>query len=338
MIRPGHATDPWQDFPDDPARPAGMTALQPLGPVAPLDEQIGTLPRKTVPDALRDVLWPPIKNDENTAVYAVIDAARASNLADLLERSGLAHRCLFKGQAEADWGHVAPWIVRLQPENEFTRFLFTRGRFAWHLWDLECGIFLRSDRTLDRLWQHCRKFTKIRDASGKWYFFRFWDPGTLLALARSGNSDLIRGLLRSDCLAEAVLIQDAEAYRLAATDPAPSMAGPRLSEAEWQVLADHARRHFLRQLRGECLEGGASRAHVETVIDDLLRHGFRSRAALRTMALWLSGPAGASVLTADWARAELQASAGLADAIRADRLRNLAEDMAENIVGVRDVG
>lgn len=293
----------------------------------PLDEQIGTLPRKSVPPALGPILWPAAEGDENTSVFAIVDAARIDNLPDLLERSGLAHRCLFKGKAEADWGHVAPWIVRLEPGNEFTRFLFTRGRFAWHLWDLECGIFLRSDKTLARLWQHCRKFTRIRDSAGKWYFFRFWDPGTLLALARSGNSDLIRGLLRSDCLAEAVLIHDAEAYRLRSVGPA--MAGPCLSAAEWQVLADHAQRHFLGRLRKECLaQGGLSEAEIDALFEALLRYGFRSRAALRDIALWLSGPAGASALTADWARTELQASAGLADAIRVDRLKNLARDMA----------
>lgn len=47
-----------------------------------------------------------------------------SNLPDLLERSGLEHRCLFNGSAYDDLRNVAPWIVRLEERSAFTRHLF----------------------------------------------------------------------------------------------------------------------------------------------------------------------------------------------------------------------
>ena len=100
-------------------------------------------------------------------IYAVLDAAKIANLPELLERSGLEHRCLFKNDAFDKLKDVAPRIVRLEEGNRFTRFFFTKSDATQHLWDAKPGIFIRSDASPEELSQHFRKFTRIRDEQGK---------------------------------------------------------------------------------------------------------------------------------------------------------------------------
>jgi|GEM_PF-2152351 len=154
--------------------------------IVPLDSQFGTWPRKTVPDDLYDFLFGMAENevgdnnndvadDKYLGTYAILDAAKIVNTTELLAVSGLEYRCLFKGDAYDDLKGVAPYIVALKEDNAFTRNLFTSAGAPWHLWPKEAGIYIRSAATLDDLWAHFRKFTKISDEQGKWYFLRFWD-------------------------------------------------------------------------------------------------------------------------------------------------------------------
>ena len=145
--------------------------------VEPLDAQLGVADLKTVPDALYEPLFGQ-PSDALLHTYAILDAAKVPNLPELLETSGLKHRCLFKGDAYDELKDVAPWVVRLEDGNAFTRNLFTRSDAPWHLWDAEPGIYLRSSGTLDDMWKHFRKFTKVQDEQGKWFYFRFWEART----------------------------------------------------------------------------------------------------------------------------------------------------------------
>lgn len=115
--------------------------------------------------------------------YAILDAAKIPGLPELLIASGLEHRCLFQGGAYEELKDVAPWIVRLEESNNLTRNLFTRSGAGWHLWDDEPGIYLRSRGTLDEMWGHFRKFTRVQDEQGKWFYFRFWEPILFQTLA-----------------------------------------------------------------------------------------------------------------------------------------------------------
>lgn len=102
-----------------------------------------------------------------------------TNLPELLERSGLEHRCLFKGDAYDELKNVAPWIVRLEEGSAFTRNLFTRSDASWHLWEREPGIYFRSRGALDEMWRHFRKFTRVQDKDQQWFYWRFWDVETV---------------------------------------------------------------------------------------------------------------------------------------------------------------
>ena len=156
--------------------------------VEPLDQQFGINPKKSVPDALHVALFGQSEPTEaeialaegHSAVpplqtYAVLDAAKAVNLPELLSASRLEHRCLFMGAAYDEMKNVAPWIVRLEDGNDFTRRLFTGPEGINGLWDKKPGIYMRSRATLDEMWRHLRKFTRVQDNGGNWHYFRFWE-------------------------------------------------------------------------------------------------------------------------------------------------------------------
>ena len=165
--------------------------------IEPLDGQVGVYPRKTVPDKLYEPLFgqpepteeeierydskenvPPMK------LYAILDAAKVKTpgLRMMLRTSGLDFACLFTGQDYETLKDSAPYIVELKEDNSFTRTLFTydpnfpEEHLSVHLWHKEPGIYIRSRASLIELGQHFTKFVRVRDESGKSFFFRFYDP------------------------------------------------------------------------------------------------------------------------------------------------------------------
>ena len=191
----GEFDDYWVQSPEAVEAPA-ETALpiDTIEDVDPLDLQLGVAELKTVPDALYEPLFGQ-PSGAPLHTYAILDAAKVQNLPELLEVSGLKHRCLFKGDAYDELKDVAPWIVQLEDGNAFTRNLFTRSDAPWHLWDAEPGIYIRSGGTLDDMWTHFRKFTKVQDESGKWFYFRFWEPDGFIETIQQESA---AGLLGKD--------------------------------------------------------------------------------------------------------------------------------------------
>lgn len=136
--------------------------------------------------------------------YALLDAAKVPNLADLVAGSGLEHRCLFKGKVADDLRDVAPWLIRLEPGARFTRNLFTAGKMPGALWDKQPGVLIRTRAAFQPLWGYLRKFTKLQDETGKWFYFRFWEPG-YLEMAQ-GILDELDASVRGDAVYPATLI------------------------------------------------------------------------------------------------------------------------------------
>lgn len=162
--------------------------------VTPLRAQFGQDSEVFVPDALKKPLFGMLSEITETTqlfTYAILDAAKVVGLPELLATSGLEHRCFYKGDTFDQLGDVAPWIVRLEAENRLTQNLFTQGDAPWNLWDNEAGIFLRSSQSLDILWQHFRKFTKVQNSSGESVYFRYWEPHVARAYLGVGGSDAL---------------------------------------------------------------------------------------------------------------------------------------------------
>lgn len=181
--------DPWAQISMEIAPAATVFEAETIEDVEPLGDQFGVAEPITVPEALQDALFghPDSTGAEITAhgsgsaplpalhTYAILDAAKVQGLPELLEASDLPHRCLFKGAAYDELKDAAPWVVQLKENNAFTRNLFRNSNAPWHLWDKQPGIYIRSRAKLDDIRTHFRKFTRVRDDQGQWYYFRFWE-------------------------------------------------------------------------------------------------------------------------------------------------------------------
>jgi hypothetical protein len=171
--------------------------IEDLGPIEPLDGQLGVHPRKTVPDALYEPLFgQPEPTEQEIAqygekdlvppmkLYAILDAAKVKTpgLRRILDTSELDFACLLTGQDYDELKDSAPYIVELKEGNDFTRTLFTYNpkfpdeHLSVHLWHKEPGIYIRSRANLIELGQHFAQFVRVQDEQGKGYFFRFWEP------------------------------------------------------------------------------------------------------------------------------------------------------------------
>ena len=157
-----------QALPDNPSHPAVRT----IRSVRPLDAQLHVARKLCVPEPLAAPPFP----GAPFATHAILDAAKVPNLPEMIGTSGLPHRCLFSGEALETLGAVAPWVDGLAPDSAFTRNLFSRSDAPWHLRDAAPGIFVVSQADLRGVWSHFRRFTRVRDETGRGFYFRFWDP------------------------------------------------------------------------------------------------------------------------------------------------------------------
>ncbi len=177
---------------------SGYLAHEDIADIAPLDDQFGVWPVKNVPEMLLDPLFGQLEPDPSEIAhygdagqvpmmrtYAIIDAAKLQSGFDEIADCGLPDQCLFKGQAVQDLKDVAPYLLELDPSADMTRRLLTHNpklsenMTTAHLWHKEPGIYIRSRIGFDEIWRHFRKFVRIQDENGKWFYFRFWEPSVL---------------------------------------------------------------------------------------------------------------------------------------------------------------
>ena len=192
----------------------GYLIIEEIEGVEPLDSQASSWPMKDVPDALYEPLFGQIEpsSEAHTHVshsqsitliktYAILDAAKTQFGLTEFRNCAMPFRCLFKGEAAEELKDKAPYLIELEARNDFTRTLFTHNTnmpdemTTAHLWHKEPAIYIRSRADFDTLWRHFRKFTQIKDEKGKWYFFRFWEPGRVVELLQMFDEDRAREFL-----------------------------------------------------------------------------------------------------------------------------------------------
>ncbi|MFM2391089.1 MAG: hypothetical protein RLZZ437_2644 [Pseudomonadota bacterium] len=273
--------------------------------IVPLADQRGIHDKVCVPEALMDVLFgqpEPTRAEIAQAggdaaavpplgTFAIVDAAKVPGLALTMAGYRLEHRCLFQGEAYENLRNVAPWIVRLTPDNTFTRHLFTQGDARWHLWDAGVGIFLRSRGSLDALAQHFRKFTQPRTESGGQLFFRFFDP-VAAQLYFSGIADWPERVAqvfqpRADHAVQAIVAippggSEAQVFMPAAgvaLGSAPAFKG--LTSRDTQIIADATMKRFRGELKAWLLRydkarfGAFEQPQLDAIVDHAIREGDR---------------------------------------------------------------
>lgn len=107
-------------------------------------------------------------------LHAVLDAARARRILDLLRESVDEHRSLYEGIQGEALAHVAPYLVKLPAGSRLLPALVREG------WGNRWGIYLTTRQPFIDLRRHLRRFLRVEDEeTGARMYFRFYDPATL---------------------------------------------------------------------------------------------------------------------------------------------------------------
>lgn len=120
---------------------------------------------------------------ENKYTYAVLDGASVPDLPLKLYDMGAPNVCLYRGELSPDLQYVAPYLVQLLPEKDFTNWLLTE------CWGKHWGIFAQSSMTMIGMRKHFRSLLTVYDETGKPLLFRYYDPRVFLTYVPTCNSD-----------------------------------------------------------------------------------------------------------------------------------------------------
>ena len=102
--------------------------------------------------------------------YALIDCAQDTRLLDLV-RSCASHICLFKGRdLDPQLLDAAPWLVRIDGGEPLL------GTWQQYGHGASWGLMLLSDRGIEQLQRHFRRFLQAKLPDGTIALFRFYDP------------------------------------------------------------------------------------------------------------------------------------------------------------------
>lgn len=236
-----------------------------LKDLAPIGSQIGVWPVEAAPAALHELLLGPMPTGgaaQDLRSYAIVDAAKLTGGATLIEQESGRHACLFQGDAARNFADFAPYLVEIGPDSRLLRLMMTHDPAAdprmnsRHLWHVEAGIFLRSRLDFDALWRHLRRFPRVQDQNNAWYYFRFWEPRFIMALADLQPDGLLASvrLLDPAAIDTVVAVTD---RRGCVIRPQAALARDipiRISPAEFELFRRLRRDRFLQRV-GDRLEG-----------------------------------------------------------------------------------
>src|SRR5262245_46615663 len=114
-----------------------------------------------------------LKAEPHLKVWTILDGARDEQIYRAYLGYSADRCCLSAGALPAELQMTAPYLVQLDRDDKFTRYLLDTG------WGNSWGVFFRSDEVLERLRRHLRTFLRVTDESGRILVFRYYDPRVL---------------------------------------------------------------------------------------------------------------------------------------------------------------
>ena len=264
--------------------------LAPLLPDAPAD----------APEKLADALYGEL---DARHCFAILDAAKFDGLPELLAGQDLRFQCLFQGNAAQELRDAAPWLVQLDPKAPFARALFSQDPAdprPWLHWGKDAGVYLRSTLEFDAVWRHLRKFTRVMNADGKWFYHRFWDAQLLQFLAIDfPNTEWVPGVWHLDGGARVISVVGGEATVLDV--PAERHGAGRNSDARlFEVMARYGTWSEAGRVWngvGRPDGGSAKGAFQDQVMAFCNRYGFRNIVPIQHVAECLMHTTAENVIT-----------------------------------------
>lgn len=119
-----------------------------------------------------EALWPPGQS-ASLGVFAILDGARDERIWIAVDGTRLPKDCLYSGDLPWQMQMTAPYLVQLDREDRFTRYILANG------WGNSWGSFLRTETGIKQLRRHLRQFLRVRDEAGRRLIFRYYDPRVL---------------------------------------------------------------------------------------------------------------------------------------------------------------
>src|SRR4051812_17540268 len=132
-----------------------------------------------------ELVGPELFGEPGVNVFAILDGASVPGLVQLLHRCSPQHECLYRGQLEPDIAEVAPYIIQLEENTEFTDIVLNQG------WGNHWGVFALTTADLFTMRQHLRRFLTVHDSTGKPLLFRYYDPRVLRVYLPTCNPEEI---------------------------------------------------------------------------------------------------------------------------------------------------
>ena len=111
--------------------------------------------------------------EPDASVFAVLDGASVPGLLKALYQHKPEHICLYRGELKPDLAECAPYLVRLEENSEFTKWVLEEG------WGKHWGIFAVAAATMVAMRKHFRTFLMVKNPEGKQVYFRYYDPRVL---------------------------------------------------------------------------------------------------------------------------------------------------------------
>ena len=131
-------------------------------------------------DRILEHLWRYTDEQSDLKFYAILDGARSDKIYPAIKEYSVDHKCLFLAHTLLYGGRLphalamaAPYLVKLQPGDLFTRWVVSRG------WGNSWGILLGSTSTFSILARHFRRFLMVKTEDEEKFYFRYYDPRVL---------------------------------------------------------------------------------------------------------------------------------------------------------------
>jgi len=138
-----------------------------------------------------EVISPILFKDDGTAVFAVLDGGSIPGLLEKLHAvPRLEFVCLYAGEIKPELAKVAPYLVRLEPNSEFAKWVLREG------WGKHWGVFVVAPADFLAMRRHLRRFLIVHTTDGKTVLLPLLRPARAAALSphlhRRGTGGVLR--------------------------------------------------------------------------------------------------------------------------------------------------